>query len=64
MSFLEASHSNTKVLLKLGRARTRVVHIDFLKAWKDSLRIVHIAAFKDWIGGRIYVGDFVESIMT
>jgi hypothetical protein len=31
MPFLEASHSSIKVLLKSGRARTRVVQIDSFK---------------------------------
>jgi hypothetical protein len=35
MPFSEVSHSSTKVLLKLGRSRTRVVHIATFKSWKE-----------------------------
>jgi hypothetical protein len=35
MPFLEASHSNTKILLKSRKARIGVVHITNFKAWTE-----------------------------
>jgi hypothetical protein len=35
MPLSNASHSRKKVLVKSGSAKTRVVHIASLKAWKD-----------------------------